>query len=149
MVSSPGFFFICYTNADTNHFLSSKKSIMLSQNRIRAFLPTTNPAKAKTFYQDKLGLTLTSQDEFALEFDVNGTRLRITTVQELTPHPFTVFGWEVDNIATSIQMLEKKGITFERYNGLKQDDFGIWRAPSGAKIAWFKDPDGNVLSLIG
>jgi len=122
---------------------------MLSQNRIRTFLPTTNPGKAKEFYRDKLGLTLTSQDDFALEFDVNGTPLRITTVPELIPHPFTVFGWEVDNIGASIQMLEKRGITFERYDGLKQDKFGVWRSPSGAKIAWFKDPDGNVLSLVG
>lgn len=122
---------------------------MLSNKPIRAFLPTTNPEKAKTFYQNRLGLTLRSQDDFALEFDANGTRLRITTVYELTPYPFSIFGWEVDDIASTIQVLEKNGVVFERYHGLNQNNLGIWLAPSGARIAWFKDPDGNVLSLIG
>jgi len=121
---------------------------MLSKKPICTFLPTTNPLKSKAFYQDTLGLVLTSQDNFALEFNVHGTPLRITTVHELTPHPFTVFGWYVDNLAASIQVLRKKGVTFERYDGMKQDELGIWIAPSRTKIAWFKDPDGNVLSLI-
>jgi hypothetical protein len=73
--------------------------------------------------------------------------LRITTVPELTPHPFTVLGWNVDNIVILIESLVSKGVVFERYSFFEQDKLGIWTAPSGARVAWFKDPDGNLLSL--
>ena len=114
---------------------------------LKAFIPTTNPAKAKSFYRDTLGLHLKSEDNFALEFDGHGSRLRVTTVPELIPHPFTVLGWDVTDIASTIKSLQDKGVTFERYKGLQQDDLGIWTAPSGTKVAWFKDADGNILSL--
>ena len=112
---------------------------------LKAFVPTTNPAKAKSFYRDTLGLALKSEDSFALEFDDHGTPLRITTVQTFTPHPFTVLGWDVTDITKSIKSLREKGVTFEIYKGLQQDELGIWTAPSGTKVAWFKDPDGNTL----
>lgn len=120
---------------------------MLTEQTLKAFVPTTDPKKAKEFYQGKLGLSLLSEDNFALEFDVHGTPLRITTVHELAPHPFTVLGWDVANIETSINELKSKGINFEHYKGLQQDELGIWTAPSGTRVAWFKDPDGNILSL--
>jgi hypothetical protein len=120
---------------------------MLATTTLKAFLPTVQPAKAKKFFQGTLGLALLSEDKFALEFDANGTRLRITTVQELTPHPFTVLGWDVDDISSTIEGLTKKGVVFERYDFMKQDKQGVWTAPGGAKVAWFKDPDGNLLSL--
>jgi len=94
-----------------------------------------------------LGLTLLSEDNYAMEFNANGTLLRITTVPELEPHPFTVLGWSVDNITFLIESLISKGVVFERYGFLKHNKLGIWVAPSGAKVAWFKDPDGNLLSL--
>ena len=120
---------------------------MLANKKLKAFVPTINQEKAKFFYKDVLGLSLLSQDNYALEFDANGTLLRVTTVRELTPHPFTVLGWKVNDIATVIRELNKKGISFERYEFLQQDELGIWHAPGGTKVAWFKDPDGNLLSL--
>jgi catechol 2,3-dioxygenase-like lactoylglutathione lyase family enzyme len=120
---------------------------MLSDKKLKAFIPTTNPAKARMFYTEILGLKLLSQDNFALEFDANGTLLRITTVENLVPHPFTVLGWDVDNIKDLIKSLTGKGVVFERYEFIKQDKLGIWTAPGGTMVAWFKDPDGNLLSL--
>ncbi len=121
--------------------------IMLSAKKLKAFLPTTHPDKAKTFYQNVLGLKLLSEDNYALEFDVNGTSLRITVVETFTPHSFTVLGWEVGDIRSMIRRLTEKGVVFERYNFLKQDDLGVWTSPGSAEVAWFKDPDNNLLSL--
>ena len=120
---------------------------MLGNKELKAFVPTTNQAKAKSFYKDLLGLTLLSEDDYALEFDTNGASLRITTVQELKPQPFTILGWTIQDISSTIQALNKQGIFCEKYDFLSQDEAGIWKAPGGAKVAWFKDPDDNVLSL--
>jgi predicted enzyme related to lactoylglutathione lyase len=120
---------------------------MLTDKKLRAFIPTTKPDKAKAFYKDVLGLNFLSQDNFALEFDANGTLLRVTTVQDLRPQQFTVLGWGVDDITSTIRSLNAKSIFCEKYDFLEQDDLGVWTAPSGSKVAWFKDPDGNVLSL--
>lgn len=120
---------------------------MFSDKELKAFIPTVNPAKAKYFYKDILGLKFMSEDIYALEFDANGTRLRVTIVQEFKPQPFTVLGWDADNIVSVITSLNKKGILCEKYDFLKQDELGIWTAPGGTKVAWFKDPDGNLLSV--
>jgi catechol 2,3-dioxygenase-like lactoylglutathione lyase family enzyme len=112
-----------------------------------AFLATTNPARARAFYEDTLGLALVADDEFALVFDLRGTRLRVTRVDRLEPQPFTVLGWHVQDAEASVRMLIARGVTFERYPSLEQDALGIWTAPSGTRVAWFKDPDGNVLSV--
>jgi catechol 2,3-dioxygenase-like lactoylglutathione lyase family enzyme len=120
---------------------------MLNDKKLKAFVPTTQPDRAKTFYRDTLGLKLIAEDNYALEFDVNGTLLRIAIVREFTPHPFTALGWDVDDIALEIKYLNSKGIAFEKYGFFEQDELGIWKSPSGAKVAWFKDPDGNTLSL--
>jgi len=114
---------------------------------IKAFIPTTKPSQAKEFYRDILGLKLLAEDNYALEFEAGGALLRVTTVQELNPHPFTILGWNVPDIASTIQSLKQKGVAFNKYDFMKQDDLGIWTAPGGAKVAWFNDPDGNVLSL--
>ena len=110
-------------------------------------MATIDLDRARAFYRDVLGLSLTSEDEFALIFDANGTMLRIANVPQLARADYTVLGWRVDNIETAIQELGRKGVTFERYDFLSQDDRGVWTTPSGAKVAWFKDPDGNTLSL--
>jgi len=123
------------------------KPSMLSAGNLKAFVPTTDPTKAKRFYKDTLGLKLLSQDSYALEFDANGTLLRVTAVQKLTPQPFTILGWNVDDITSMIKRLNRKKIIFERYEFLEQDSLGIWTSPNGSKVAWFKDPDGNILSL--
>jgi len=120
---------------------------MLANQTIKAFVPTTKPAEAKIFYRDVLGLTLLSEDAYALEFNSNGTLLRVITVPELTPHQFTAVGWNVDDIAATIRALNAKEVYCEKYGFMEQDDLGIWTSPSGAKVAWFKDVDENVLSL--
>jgi catechol 2,3-dioxygenase-like lactoylglutathione lyase family enzyme len=112
-----------------------------------AFLSTSDPARAKAFYVDVLGLPLVSEDGFALVFDLNGTTLRLTLVGQLTPQPFTVLGWSVEDIGAVVRELFIRGVVFERYASLDQDAAGVWRSPSGAQVAWFKDPDGNVLSV--
>jgi catechol 2,3-dioxygenase-like lactoylglutathione lyase family enzyme len=119
---------------------------VLGTNALIAFVATTQPELAKTFYRDVLGLRLVSDEEFALVFDANGTMLRIAKVDELRPQSHTVIGWRVDDIASTIRALVSRGVRFERYEGLEQDDLAIWSS-GGEKIAWFKDPDGNVLSL--
>jgi catechol 2,3-dioxygenase-like lactoylglutathione lyase family enzyme len=112
-----------------------------------AFLATVDPERAKLFYRDALGLDLIEDTPFALVFDAAGTTLRIQKVERLAPHPFTSLGWNTADIATTVHALRKKGIVFERFAGMSQDENGIWRSPSGAKVAWFRDPDGNLLSL--
>ena len=122
-------------------------TLPLLGGRLVAFVATRDPSSAKAFYRDKLGLTLTSEDAFALAFDVQGTMLRVTTVREIAVAAYTVLGWHVADIAASVKNLMNAGIRLERYKGLPQDDLGIWTTPDGAKVAWFKDPDGNVLSI--
>lgn len=120
---------------------------MLAGKELKAFIPTIKPAEARTFYRDVLGLKLLSEDNFALEFEANGVLLRVTIVSDFKPHAFTVLGWNVTDIISVIQSLNQKGVIFEKYGFMEQDNYGIWTAPGGAKVAWFKDPDGNVLSL--
>jgi len=120
---------------------------MLSNKELKAFVPTVKPAEAKTFYRDILGLKLLSEDNYALEFDANGTLLRVIIVPELKPHAFTVLGWNVEDISSTIKSLNRKEIFCENYEFLQQDSLGIWTSPNGSKVAWFKDPDGNILSL--
>jgi catechol 2,3-dioxygenase-like lactoylglutathione lyase family enzyme len=116
-------------------------------SKIISFVATRNPASAVKFYAETLGLRLVSDDPFAIVFDANGTMLRVQKVHELVPARHTVLGWEVADIRAKTRELMKRGVRFERYEGLAQDEAGVWTAPSGAKVAWFKDPDGNTLSL--
>ena len=120
---------------------------MLANSAIVAFVATTDPSRAKAFYRDVLGLLLISEDEYALVFDAHGTMLRIAIVGEIVLAPYTVLGWQVSDIDATVRGLAAKGIKFERYAWMEQDALGIWSAPSGAKVAWFKDPDGNLLSV--
>jgi catechol 2,3-dioxygenase-like lactoylglutathione lyase family enzyme len=119
----------------------------LNGQPIVAFVGTTNPARARSFYAKTLGLTLISQDGFAIVFDAGGTMLRVTTVPTLQKAGYTVLGWTVADIRRAVTDLSRHGVTFRRYEGLEQDELGIWTAPSRAKVAWFEDPDGNTLSL--
>ena len=119
----------------------------LGSQNIMAFAATQDPVKAKTFYRDVLGLRLTHEDGFALAFDANGIMLRVTTVEKVAVAPYTILGWQVDDIVAVIAALQARDVKFERYPGLSQDELGIWTAPGGAKIAWFKDPDRNTLSV--
>jgi catechol 2,3-dioxygenase-like lactoylglutathione lyase family enzyme len=120
---------------------------MLANSPIVAFVATTDPSRAKAFYRDVLGLLLISEDEYALVFDAHGTMLRVAIVGELVLAPYTVLGWQVSDIDATVRRLAAKAVKFERYPWMEQDDLGIWSAPSGAKVAWFKDKDGNLLSV--
>jgi catechol 2,3-dioxygenase-like lactoylglutathione lyase family enzyme len=119
---------------------------MLGSTNIMAFVPTRDFAKARAFYEGVLGLAFVKDDGFALVFDANGIMIRVAKA-EFTPAPFTILGWQVSGIEKVAAGLRSKGVQFERYGFLKQDELGIWTAPSGDKVAWFKDPDGNVLSV--
>jgi catechol 2,3-dioxygenase-like lactoylglutathione lyase family enzyme len=139
----------------SNVSTSFSTSFNLGSQKIVAFVATRDPAAAKRFYQETLGLRLIGEDRFATMFDVNGTMLRVTHVPDWTPPRFTVFGWEVTDIVTAVTELGKAGVRFERYMP-DQDELNIWTSPSGpgvdpahggARVAWFKDPDGNVLSV--
>ena len=100
------------------------------------------------FYRDTLGLRLVSEElPFALVFDANGTMLRVSVVRELSPAQYTVLGWQVPDIFAMAKDLQQAGVQCERFQGMPQDELGIWKSPSGARVAWFKDPDGNTLSL--
>lgn len=111
------------------------------------FLLTRNPEAAIRFYRDTLGLKYLRDDGFALIFDMNGTMLRIGKTSSFTPAQNTVLGWESGDIADDVAFLKTKGVTFERYPNMNQDQNGICTFPTGDKVAWFKDPDGNVLSI--
>ena len=120
---------------------------MLTSRPIVAFVATTDPKRAKAFYAKTLGLHLVSEDGFALAFDAGGTMLRVAIVQALQPAGYTVLGWIVPDIAKAGRALVKRGVTFQRYEGMQQDALGVWSSPSGARVAWFTDPEGNTLSL--
>jgi catechol 2,3-dioxygenase-like lactoylglutathione lyase family enzyme len=125
------------------------RNSFLGGSKLIAFIPTTEPAKARAFYETLLGLPLVADEKpFALVFDANQTMLRVTTVAEHHPAPFTVLGWEVESIKAAVEQLTAAGVSFLRYPALNDNDpLGIWTSPSGARVAWFHDPDGNVLSL--
>jgi catechol 2,3-dioxygenase-like lactoylglutathione lyase family enzyme len=120
---------------------------MLGSHNAIAFVATTKPEAARHFYETMLGLHFVTDDQFALVFDLNGRMLRIFKVDALAPAKHTVLGWDVPDIAAAVDQLTGRGVTFDRFEGMTQDARGIWRSPSGAQIAWFKDPDGNALSL--
>lgn len=112
-----------------------------------AFVATAKADAARQFYGSVLGLALIEDTAFALVFNSNGTALRIQKVQQLLPAPYTALGWAVHDIRSTVRALATKGVVFQRYDGLPQDALGIWQSPSGALVAWFRDPDGNTLSL--
>jgi catechol 2,3-dioxygenase-like lactoylglutathione lyase family enzyme len=120
---------------------------MIDTSKVIAFVATADGARAKAFYVDVLGARFVADEPHALVLDLNGTMLRVQKVQSVTPQPFTVLGWEVRGIERVMASLVGRGVAFERYGFLDQDERGVWTTPDGAKIAWFKDPDGNTLSL--
>ena len=121
---------------------------MLTDAPIVAFVATTRPAEARAFYADVVGLRLIREDQFALEFVGGGTSLRIARVEQLQPAGYTVLGWVVPDIQAAVTDLAGRGVQFERFPAfMQQDAQGIWTAPGGAQVAWFKDPDGNTLSV--
>jgi catechol 2,3-dioxygenase-like lactoylglutathione lyase family enzyme len=120
---------------------------MLGSIDIVAFVPIKDAEKARAFYEGVLGLRFVKDDGFALVLDANGIMVRVAKVPEFKPAQFTILGWQVPNIEKIVTELQGKGVVFERFGFFEQDAFGIWTAPTGDKVAWFKDPDGNVLSV--
>ena len=116
--------------------------------RVVTFLGTRNRAAAKSFYCDVLGLKYRSEDPFALVLETDGKVLRISELKDFAPRRFTALGWDVTDIVGAVQVLKTKGVSFHVYPGFGQDENGIWTSPDGsARVAWFLDPDGNILSL--
>ena len=120
---------------------------MLGMNKIVAFVAVTDYDKARAFYEKTLGLKFISQDNFALVMEGGGTRIRMAKVANHEAEQFTVLGWESPDIEKQVSELQDRGLKFERYPWLPKDGLPTWAAPGGDKVAWFKDPDGNVLSL--
>jgi catechol 2,3-dioxygenase-like lactoylglutathione lyase family enzyme len=123
---------------------------VLGSADIIAFVPTRQPKRARVFYEDVLGLEFVSEDRFAVVFSVHGVMMRVVDVSGVDgfePAPFTILGWQVPKVLDAAHGLSAKGVTFERFPGMQQDATGIWQSPSGARVAWFKDPDGNILSI--
>jgi catechol 2,3-dioxygenase-like lactoylglutathione lyase family enzyme len=120
---------------------------MLGSSDLVAFAASADLSRARAFYEGVLGLPVLDQDDFACVFDANGTMLRVTAVREVSPAGYTVLGWRVADIEAAVRGLSARGVAFSRFDGMDQDDNGIWTSPGGAKVAWFTDPDGNLLSL--
>ena len=120
---------------------------MLGDQNIVAFVPTTDFERARAFYEGTLGLRFKHDDGFALVLDANGIMLRIAKIPVFEPARFTILGWEVRDIHDVVAKLAAKGLVFEQFGLPNQDEAGVWTAPTGDKVAWFKDPDGNILSL--
>ena len=120
---------------------------MLESSDVIAFTAATDLGRARAFYEEALGLPLAGQNEIACVFDANGTMLRVTAVAEVSRPGYTVLGWRVTDIAAAARDLAARGVVFIRYDSMDQDSAGIWTTPSGDRVAWFPDPDGNILSL--
>ena len=120
---------------------------MLADAPFIGFIPVRDRAAARAFYEGTLGLRVTADTPFALVLDAGGTMLRVTQVPELSARPFTVAGWNVPDISAAVRGLAARGVEFTRYDGLAQDELGVWATPGGDRVAWFSDPDGNTLSL--
>ena len=121
---------------------------LLDSAPIMAFSATADAERAKKFYRDQLGLKLVEDSPFALVFDAAGTMLRVQRVKEVREAQYTSLGWQVPDVESKVTELEKAGVLFEHFGFPGVDERGIWTPPgSTAKIAWFKDPDGNILSL--
>ena len=122
-------------------------AVSLGSADLIAFVPTKDMGKARPFYEKTLGLPMEGESPIACAFRAGGVLLRVIVVEQLTPFPFTLLGWSVEDIAETVAALTARGVAFDRFEGVEQDELGVWRSPGGARVAWFKDPDGNTLSL--
>jgi catechol 2,3-dioxygenase-like lactoylglutathione lyase family enzyme len=124
------------------------EQFQLRDQQLVSFIASQDPEAAKKFYRDTLGLRLVSEQlPYALVFDAHGVTIRVSIVQSFTAAAYTVLGWEVPDVRVAVKTLESAGVHFERYPNMPQDEMGIWASPGGARVAWFKDPDGNTLSV--
>jgi catechol 2,3-dioxygenase-like lactoylglutathione lyase family enzyme len=119
---------------------------MLTAFPLNGFIRITDPERARRFYEQVLGLAFDYENPYVVVFRSGHTSIIAQRVKELLPITATVLGWEVKDIEKIASVLRHRGVVFEKYEGMEQDDLGIWKSPAG-KVAWFKDPDGNVLSV--
>jgi catechol 2,3-dioxygenase-like lactoylglutathione lyase family enzyme len=146
--SSAGCNSILATTGEEGHHSGMSQHSGLGKYNIVGFVSIVDVPRAKEFYQNTLGLRLVMEEPpFALVFEANGIMLRLGMAKKLPPAHGTVLGWQVPEIAATVESLGQAGVRFERYEGMNQDELGIWTSPTGAKVAWFKDPDGNILSV--
>jgi catechol 2,3-dioxygenase-like lactoylglutathione lyase family enzyme len=120
---------------------------MLASGKMVGFIPTTDYEKARAFYEGNLGFDFINLDQFALVMSVGGHNIRIAKVPNFKPLQGTILGWEVENIEAIVTWLKDKGVGTEKYPFVQDRELGIWTTPTGDKVAWFKDPDGNILSV--
>ena len=120
---------------------------MLRDAQLIAFVPVTSLETARSFYEGTLGIEVVEESPFALVLNAGGTSLRLARIDAVTPQPFTIVGWRVSDILASIAALDDQGVAVIRFDGLQQDDTGVWTTPGGDRVAWFHDPDGNTLSI--
>jgi catechol 2,3-dioxygenase-like lactoylglutathione lyase family enzyme len=120
---------------------------MLADMNMVGFLLTKDYEKARAFYEGTLGFEFVSLDQFALVMQAGKSMIRIVRVPTFTALPSTVLGWQVDDIEKIVDWLAKRGVVFDKYPFVQDKERGIWTAPGGSKVAWFKDPDGNVLGV--
>jgi catechol 2,3-dioxygenase-like lactoylglutathione lyase family enzyme len=120
---------------------------MLKDHDLMAFVATARPDQARRFYTETLGLPLRSDEPYAMVFDCHGVTLRVQKTDAVSPAPYTALGWKVPDLRAAIDALAVRGVTFKRYPHFEQDARGIWTTPDGSLVAWFQDPDGNLLSL--
>ena len=120
---------------------------MLAASKLMGFVPTRDSLKARAFYEDKLGFQFVSDDPFALVMQAGESSIRIAKAKDFTPAPYTVMGWAVSDVEAVVKWLTQRGVAFEKYPFVQDRELGIWTTPGGDKVAWCKDPDGNVLSV--
>jgi catechol 2,3-dioxygenase-like lactoylglutathione lyase family enzyme len=120
---------------------------MLAGCKLIGFVPTKDSARSREFYEDKLAFQFVSDDQFALVMQAGESMIRIAKGADFKPAQYTVMGWEVSDIEAMVKWLTGRGVAFEKYPFVQDQEHGIWTTPNADKVAWFKDPDGNVLSL--
>ena len=121
---------------------------MLTSSKLQSIILTSRIAEAETFYRDVLGLTLRARSDGALVFDVGGGDLRVAPVPSTAPSEHTVMGFAVGDVDSVIAVLSSRGVVFERFAGFPHAANGTVTSPDGARVAWFRDPDGNILSVV-
>jgi catechol 2,3-dioxygenase-like lactoylglutathione lyase family enzyme len=124
-----------------------REATLLASSDVIAFAGCADMDRSRAFYEGTLGLRLVEQNDFACVFDANGTMLRVTAVPAPARAGYTVLGWRVNDIAATVAALTAQAVEFQRYEGMGQDESGVWTTPGGDKVAWFLDPDANTLSL--
>jgi catechol 2,3-dioxygenase-like lactoylglutathione lyase family enzyme len=136
-----------FASADYPRCVETLEAVMLESAALVCFIGVSDLDRAQHFYGDLLGLPLMDERPFALVAKFAGATLRITVVDDVAPAPYTVLGWSVSDLNTTIDRLVACGVSFTQYQGMDQDTRGAWTTPGGSRVAWFLDPDGNNLSL--